>query len=270
MTRAHILRLGLALSFVLVVCALLAPWLAPFDALRPASTSFGEPLPPGPPYWLGTDELGRDVLSRLLMGSRMTLAVAAAATALAMVVGVSVGIAAGYAGGWIDGSLMRMADVFLSFPSVLLAIAMAALFEPGLVTLLVVIGLVSWPSVARAVRSEVLSLRERDYVRAAEALGASHARLMWRHLLPNALDTIVAMAAVSACGTILLEAGLSYLGLGVPVPVPSWGRMIGDSLTYFRIAPWLVVFPGLAIVYAALAFNLIGNGLTRHTGGAES
>lgn len=270
MTRARILRLGLAMTLLLFAGALLAPWLAPFDAVRPAATSFGEPLPPAPPYWLGTDELGRDVLSRLLIGSRITLVVATAATALAMLVGVSVGIAAGYAGGWLDGSLMRVCDVFLSFPSVLLAIAVAALFEPGLLTVLVVIGLVSWPPVARAVRSEVLSLRERDYVRAAEALGAGHARLMWRHLLPNTLDTIVAMAAVSACATVLLEAGLSYLGLGVPVPAPSWGRMIGDSLTYFRVAPWLVVFPGLAIVYAALAFNLIGNGLTRHAGGAGS
>lgn len=249
------------MAVALVAMAVLAPWLAPFDALRPASHSFGEPLPPGSPYWLGTDELGRDVWSRILLGSRISLFVAAAATALAMGLGVMVGIGAGYAGGWLDGSLMRTADVFLAFPSVLLAIAMAALFEPGLLTMLVVIGLVSWPPVARAVRSEVLTLRERDYVLAAQALGARGARVMWRHLLPNAFDTIVAMAAVSACGTILLEAGLSYLGLGVPVPAPSWGRMIGDSLTYFRVAPWLVAFPGLAIVFAALAFNLIGYGL---------
>jgi len=265
MTGKRALRLGLAMGAVLFVLAILAPRLAPFDPVKPVAKSFGAPMPPQAPYWLGTDELGRDVLSRLIVGSRITLIVAGAATALAMIVGVAIGVVAGYSGGWIDVVLMRLADIFLAFPSVLLAIAFAALFQPGLFTLLIVIGLVSWPAVARAVRSEVLSLRERDYVFAGVALGAGHLRLMWRHLLPNALGTIIAIAAVSACGAILLEAGLSYLGLGVPVPAPSWGRMISDSLSYFRVAPWLVVFPGLAIVFAALAFNLVGYGLAKQS-----
>jgi peptide/nickel transport system permease protein len=165
---------------------------------------------------------------------------------------------------------MRVTDVVLAFPTVLLAIALAALFEPGLTTLFVVIGLVSWTSIARTLRAEVLSLRERDYVAAARALGGSPLRLMVRHLLPNVLPTIVVMGALSTSNTILLDAGLSFLGLGVPVPTPSWGRMISDSESYYRLAPWLMIFPGLAIVYAVAAFNLLGYGLLarfgRHNG----
>lgn len=249
------------MTVALVAAALLAPLLAPFDPVMPACDSFGDPRPPGGGFWLGTDELGRDVLSRILYGARLSLTVSLAATALAMGAGIAVGVAAGSLGRRGDDVLMRLADVFLSFPSVLLAIAMAALFEPGLVTLLAVIGVVSWPVVARTIRSEVLSLRQCEYVRAAEALGATRRRVARRHLLPNLAPTLVALGAVTACTTLLLDAGLSYLGLGVPVPEPSWGRMIGDSLTYFRVAPWLVVFPGLAISYAVLAFNLIGLGL---------
>jgi len=257
------LRLGATMASALVAAALLAPWLAPFDPLRAVTASFGEPLPPGAPHWFGTDELGRDVFSRILLGSRLSLLVAGAATTLAMGVGVTLGLLAGYGGRGIDGLLMRIGDVFLAFPSVLLAIAVATLFEPGLLGLFLVIGLVSWTPVARAVRGEVLSLRQRDYVRAGEALGAGAGRVMRRHLLPNAAPTILAMAALSASTAFLLDAGLSYLGLGVPVPAPSWGRMIGDSLSYFRVAPWLVAFPGLAIVYSVLAFNLIALGLLR-------
>lgn len=257
------LTAGAAMLALLVGVAVLAPWLAPFDPLRAVTGSFGEPLPPGGPFWFGTDELGRDVFSRILVGSRLSIGVAVAATTLAMAIGVSLGLLAGYGGRWIDGLVMRVGDVFLAFPSVLLAIAVATLFEPGLLSLLLVIGLVGWTPVARTVRSEILSLRQREFVRAGEALGAGPLRVIMRHLLPNAVPTIVALGAVSLSTAVLLEAGLSYLGLGVPVPAPSWGRMIGDSLSYFRVAPWLVAFPGLAIVYSVLAFNLIAHGLLR-------
>jgi peptide/nickel transport system permease protein len=243
------------------LAALAAPWLAPYDPLRAVAQSIGEPLPPGGAFLLGTDELGRDVLSRLLYGARISLLVALAATAITVSIGVVIGVVAGYLGGWVDTLLMRATDVVLSFPALLLAIALAALFEPGLMTIFVVIGLVSWTGVARTVRGEVLGLRERDYVLAARALGATPGRLMISHVLPNALPTILVMGALSTSNTVLLDAGLSYLGLGVPVPTPSWGRMISDSQTYYRIAPWLMVFPGVTIVFAVIGFNLLGYGL---------
>jgi peptide/nickel transport system permease protein len=255
---------------LMLLAALAAPWLAPFDPLKAVAPSFGDPMPPGLPFLLGTDELGRDVLSRLLFGARVSLLVAAVATTLTLVIGVAVGVTAGYVGGWVDTALMRLTDVVLAFPALLLAIALAALFEPGLRTIFVVIGVVSWTGVARTLRGEVLSLRERDFVAAARALGGSPLRLMLGHVVPNVVPTIIVMGALSTSNTVLLDAGLSYLGLGVPVPTPSWGRMISDSQTYYRLAPWLMIFPGLAIVYAVTAFNFLGYGLLarfgRHTG----
>jgi peptide/nickel transport system permease protein len=259
--RRGLLWVGGAMTLFLILVALAAPWLAPFDPLKAVADSFGNPFPPQRAYVLGTDELGRDVLSRLIYGARISLLVAVVATSLTLAIGVSVGVCAGYFGGWVDTLLMRVTDVVLSFPLLLLAIALAALFQPGLTSIFVVIAIVSWTGVARTVRGEVLSLRERDFVFAAHALGARPARLIVRHLLPNVLPTILVMGALSTCSTVLLDAGLSYLGLGVPVPTPSWGRMISDSQTYYRIAPWLIVFPGLAIVYAVLAFNFVGYGL---------
>ena len=251
---------------LMVLAALAAPWLAPFDPLKAVAPSFGDPAPPGLPFLLGTDELGRDVLSRLLYGARVSLLVAIVATTMTLVIGVAVGVSAGYLGGWVDTALMRLTDVVLAFPALLLAIALAALFEPGLGTIFVVIGVVSWTGVARTVRGEVLSLRERDYLTAARALGSWPGRLMLRHVIPNVLPTIIVMGALSTSNTVLLDAGLSYLGLGVPVPTPSWGRMISDSQTYYRLAPWLMISPGLAIVYAVAAFNFLGYGLLARFG----
>jgi len=253
--------IGGTMVTLMVVAALAAPWVAPFDPLKAVAQSFGNPTAPALPFVLGTDELGRDVLSRLLYGARVSLLVAVVATTMTLLIGVTIGVTAGYVGGWVDTVMMRVTDVVLAFPTVLLAIALAALFEPGLATLFVVIGLVSWTSIARTLRGEVLSLRERDYIAAARALGGSPLRLMLRHLVPNVVPTIVVMAALSTSNTILLDAGLSFLGLGVPVPTPSWGRMISDSETYYRLAPWLMIFPGLAIVYAVAAFNFLGYGL---------
>ena len=252
---------GGAMVLALAVVAVVAPWAAPFDPLAAVADSIGQPFAPDATYWLGTDELGRDLLSRLLYGARVSLLVAAVATTLSVGIGVTVGLCAGYFGGWTDVVLMRITDVVLAFPALLLAMALAALFEPGLSALFVVIAVVSWTAVARAVRSEVLSLRTRDFVIAAQALGASPLRAVVRHVLPNVVPTVLVMAALSTSGTVLLDAGLSYLGLGVPVPTPSWGRMISDSQTYYRIAPWLMVFPGVAIVYAVAGFNLLGYGL---------
>ena len=252
---------GGGMIILLVFVAVAAPWLAPFDPLKAVADSFGDPYPPQARFWLGTDELGRDVLSRILFGARISLLVALVATSLTLITGVTVGVCAGYFGAWVDTVLMRLTDVVLSFPALLLAIALAALFQPGLTSIFVVIAVVSWTGVARTVRGEVLSVRERDFVSAARALGATPLRLIARHVLPSVLPTILVMGALSTSNTVLLDAGLSYLGLGVPVPTPSWGRMISDSQTYYRIAPWLLIFPGLAIVYAVMAFNFLGYGL---------
>lgn len=267
--QRHLLWIGAVMIALLVVIAVGAPWLAPFDPFKAVADSFGAPFPPQGRFLLGTDELGRDVLSRVLYGARISLIVAVVATSLTVGTGVSVGLCSGYFGGWVDTVLMRATDVVLSFPSLLLAIALAALFQPGLRTIFVVIALVSWTGVARTVRGEVLSLRERDFVAAARALGATPLRLIGHHLLPNVLPTILVMGALSTSSTVLLDAGLSYLGLGVPVPTPSWGRMISDSQTYYRLAPWLMIFPGLAIVYAVVAFNFVGYGLLAMSGGSD-
>jgi len=259
--------IGAAMVLSLVVVALCAPWLSPFDPVAPVADSFGNPFPPGPVHLLGTDELGRDVLSRLVHGTRLSLFVAACATLVTVLIGVTIGLMAGYCGGWVDTVLMRMTDVVLAFPLLLLALALAALLEPGLPSLLIVIAAVGWTGVARTVRGELLSLCERDFMTAAVALGAAPARLMLRHLLPNVATTVLVMAVLSTSNTVLLDAGLSYLGLGIPVPTPSWGRMLSDSQTYYRTAPWLMVFPGLAIVYTVVAFNFLGYGLLATLGG---
>ena len=259
--QRYLAVIGGAMIVVLVFIAMFAPWLSPFDPLKAVADSFGDPFAPGGRYLLGTDELGRDVLSRLLFGARISLFVAVVATSLTLAIGVTVGLCAGFLGGWMDTVLMRLTDVVLSFPALLLAMALAALFQPGLTSIFVVIAVVSWTGVARTVRGEVLSLREREFVAAARALGGTPLRLMCRHVLPNVLPTIVVMGALSTSNTVLLDAGLSYLGLGVPVPTPSWGRMISDSQTYYRVAPWLMICPGLAIVYAVMAFNFLGYGL---------
>jgi peptide/nickel transport system permease protein len=245
----------------LFLIAAIAPWLSPYDPVQAVADSFGEPLPPQFGHWFGTDELGRDVLSRVLYGTRISLLVGLCATGIAVGIGVTVGAVAGYSGGWVDSILMRFTDVMLAFPGLLLIVALSAVMQPGLTTILIAIGLVGWTGVARTIRGEVRAVRRLDFVTAATALGASPGRVILRHLLPNVLPTIVIMAALGTSMTILLDAGLSYLGLGVPVPTPSWGRMIADSRTYYRIAPWLMLSPGFAIVFAVMGFNFLGYGL---------
>jgi peptide/nickel transport system permease protein len=259
--RRGLLTVGLAMGALLVVLAIVGPSLAPYDPTAPVAPQLAEPSPPGAPFWLGTDDLGRDVLSRLLYGARISLLVGLVAMVVTMGIGTVVGLAAGYFGGAVDVILMRFTDVMLAFPGLLLAVALVAVMRPSVWTIFVVIGLVSWTGVARVVRSEALSLRERDFIVAARAMGASNTRIMMRHVLPNVAPTLVVIAALSTSGTILLDAGLSFLGIGVPPPTPTWGRMIQEASTYYRVAPWLMAFPGLAVLYAVLAFNLIAYGL---------
>ena len=246
---------------LLVAVAVIGPSFAPYDPAAPVAPQLAEPMRPAPPFYLGTDDLGRDVLSRLLYGARISLLVGIVAMLVTMVIGTAVGIAAGYFGGAVDVALMRATDVMLAFPGLLLAVALVAVLRPSVWTIFIVIGLVSWTGVARVIRSEVLSLRERDFVLAACALGGRHRRVLGRHILPNVMPTIVVIAALSTSGTILLDAGLSFLGIGVPPPTPTWGRMIQEATSYYRVAPWLMLFPGAAVLYAVLTFNFIAYGL---------
>jgi peptide/nickel transport system permease protein len=259
--RRGLLVIGLVMGAVLVGLAIVGPGLAPFDPTEPVAPRLAEPQPPGAPFYLGTDDLGRDVLSRLLHGARISLLVGLVAMVVTMAIGTLIGLSAGYFGGVVDVVLMRLTDVMLAFPGLLLAVALVAVLRPSIWTIFVVIGLVSWTGVARVVRGETLSLRERDFVIAARAMGAGHGRILLRHVVPNVAPTLIAIAALSTSGTILLDAGLSFLGIGVPPPTPTWGRMMQEASSYYRVAPWLMLFPGIAVLWAVLTFNLIAYGL---------
>jgi peptide/nickel transport system permease protein len=252
---------GLVLVSALGLVALAAPWLTAYDPDAIVVASYHGPLRPEGAHPLGTDTLGRDVWARLAYGARTSLFVGGLAMAVSLAIGITVGLAAGYFGGLVDAGLMWLVDLVLTMPSLLLLIVLATIFPPSILTIPLVIGAIGWTTFARTVRGEVLSLRERDYVQAARALGATDARIILRHLLPGVLPGTVVLAALGMSGAIVVDAGLSYLGLGVPLPTPSWGRMVSDAQTYVAVAPWLVVTPGVAIALAVIGFNLIGYGL---------
>ena len=265
------LRLGLALVAAVLLLALLAPLIGRYDPTYqdPAGlTAYGAPVGPSVAHPLGTDAGGRDVLSRIAHGARISLTIAAGAVAVIVLLGLLVGVTAGYFGGWTDGALMRLTDVVMAFPAVLLALALAALVpRRSIVTLILVIGFVNWAVAARIFRSETLSLRERLYVEAARVLGADHGRVLLRHILPHLLPTVLAVASLSAATTILLDAGLTFLGAGLPLEVPTWGSMLQQAQQWYSVAPWLAVYPGLALLATVAAFNLIAFDLRRSLGG---
>lgn len=248
--------------------ALLAPRLSPYDPLRPdPRVPIGLPSPPGPRHLLGTDSRGRDVLSRLVHGARLSLTVGLGAMLLAVGLGLVVGVPAGYFRGWVDTLLMRLTDVVMAFPAVLLALATAAVLpERSAGTLALVIGLISWTAAARIFRSETLTLRERVYVDAARSMGASHGRILAQHIVPHLAPTILVVASLSAAATILMDAGLSFLNVGVPAPAPTWGAMLLDAQQYYSVAPWLALWPGLAVLATVGSFNLIAFELRRRQG----
>jgi len=257
--RNRLAMSGLVMVSGLFLVSLLAPWLAPYD---PSLIDLKEVLmPPSPEHWLGTDPLGRDVLSRIIFGSRVSLKVGFVAVGLATLIGLIVGALAGYYGGWVDLALMRFVDLMLCFPSFFLILAVIALLEPSIWNIMVVIGVTGWMGVARLVRAEFLSLKERDFVLAARALGASDARLILRHLLPNALAPVMVSATLGVAGAILTESALSFLGLGVQPPTPSWGNILTAGKDNIEIAWWLSVFPGLAILLTVMSYNLLGEGI---------
>ena len=218
-------------------------------------------LPPSPEHPFGTDTLGRDVLCRVIYGARISLAVGVLATAISTIIGLVMGALAAYYGGIWDTIIMRLADIVLAFPYILFVIAMLAVIGPGIQNVFIAIGILGWPSIARVFRSAILSVKENDYVDAARAMGASDARIVARHIFPNSVASIVVYATMNIGGAILTESALSYLGMGVVPPDPSWGIMIQDGQTYLATQPWLMLMPGLAILTTVLAFTLLGDGL---------
>jgi len=264
------LTLGTLLAVGMLLLALLAPRIAPHEpSQRLPQVRVGRPAGPGPRHPLGTDRQGRDVLSRLLYGARSSLIIGLGGMALAVGIGLLVGVVAGYFGGWIDGALMRVTDVVMAFPAILLALALAAVIpverrDEG--SVLLVIGLINWTGAARLFRSETLSLRERLYVEAARSMGASQGRILGRHVLPHLLPTLLVVASLTTATTILLDAGLSFLGVGVRFPAPTWGLMLQEGQQLYRVAPWLALWPGLAVLVTVAAFNLIAFDLRRALG----
>ena len=257
--------IGLAVMVAVVLTALFAAVLSPFD---PVEQNIGDRL--RPPGWrddggrlhaLGTDHLGRDLLARMVFGARPALLVGAAAVLISGVIGMGAGLVAGYWGGRIDDVLMRLADIQLAFPFILLAIAVIGVVGPSLTTIIVVIGVSSWVVYARIVRAAVLSLREREFVQAALALGSPDGRVIVRHILPNAFTPWLVVATLDMARVIVIESALSFLGLGVPPPTPTWGAMLADGRVYLSTAWWLATFPGLAILVTVLGINLFGDGL---------
>ncbi len=262
--RRRLAVFGLVLIALVVIGALFAPWIAPF---APDQQNFdgltleGAPLPPGGAYLMGTDLLGRDLFSRILYGARTSLVIGVVANGLALLIGTLVGITAGYFRGWPGAVLMRFTDLMMAFPALLLAICLAAIFQPSLWIVAMVIALVNWVQTARVIYTETTSLSERDFIAAERTLGAGTGRILFRHILPHLVPTIIVWGTLGISTTVLLEATLSFLGVGVQPPTPSWGNIIFENQTYFQAAPWLVFLPGAAILLLALAFNLVGDAL---------
>lgn len=250
---------GGVLSLLFVLMAVLAPWIAPYTA---AESDFSMVLySPSPQHWFGTDELGRDVLSRVIFGARASIFAGAFATVLAIVIAVPIGLVAGYYRGAVDMVIMRVTDALLAFPFLILAVGLAAILGPSLVNAALSIGLSAVPSLVRVTRGEVMALREEDYVAGAIANGATDGTILGRHILPNIVNTLLVQATVLIPAAIIAESLLSFLGLGVQPPVPSWGVMLSAAQGYISQAPWLAIYPGATIFLATLSFNLFGDGL---------
>jgi len=268
LSRLWRLKWGLTAAAVLlliVASAVLAPWLAPYN---PLTVDIQHRL--GPPAWmeggapkhlLGTDQVGRDLLSRMIYGGRVSLAVGVAAVLISATIGVLTGLAAGYFGPRVDWLIMTLVNVMLSFPFVLLALAVIAVLGPSLVNMIIVLGIADWPLYVRVIRAETLSIRERDFVVAGRALGMSHLRIIFRQIFPNLVSVIVVIATLQVARVIILESFLSFLGLGVQPPTPAWGNMLGEGRVYMLNSWWIAAFPGLAIFVTTLAINLMGNAL---------
>ena len=250
---------ALVVVVILILLAVLAPWIAPYD---PTATSFSTVRkPPSWAHWFGTDEVGRDVLSRILFGARASLSAGLVSVGIAVGAGVPLGLLAGYAGGWIDAVLSRVVDAMLAIPFLILAIAMAAFLGPSLSNAMIAIGVTATPVFIRLTRGQTLGAKVEDYVEAARAVGNPHWRIALRHVLPNIVPPLLVQASLAIAGAIIAEAALSFLGLGQQPPAPSWGSMLNTAQRFIAQAPWMAFWPGFAIFFAVLSFNLLGDGL---------
>jgi peptide/nickel transport system permease protein len=259
MTNERWLIVGAAILLSITLVGALAPRLAPHDTAR--QNLANDLLPYSPEHPLGTDKLGRDVLSRLIFGARISLAVGLATVTLSVTIGFLIGALAGYYGGWIDHFVMRVVDILMAFPGILLAIAFTAMLGPGLDHVVLALCLIGWTGYARLVRGEILSLREREFIQAARALGCKPQRTIFRHFLPNLLPPLIIQATFGLAAAIVAEGSLSFLGLGVEPPTPSWGAMLNEGRQFLLVAPHLTTYPGLAVMVTVLALNMVGDGL---------
>jgi peptide/nickel transport system permease protein len=266
LARHRLALLGLVIILAVLALALLAESLAPRSpvalqiALRLKPPGFVDPRS-GRTMWLGTDHLGRDILSRIIYGSRISLMVSLPAVAMSAAIGLTLGLLAGFYRGWFDGVVMRLVDLQLAFPFILLALSIVALLGPSLRNIIVVFAITTWPVYARTTRGSVLSLREREFVQAARSVGAGDHRILWRHVLPNIVSPVLVLASFEVARMIILESALGFLGLGVQPPTPTWGNMLADGRDYIRDAWWIATFPGLAIMMTAAGVNFLGDGL---------
>ncbi len=264
LTRNVPALIGLGLIVLVISLSVAAPILAPYQPdvqFDDGLSAAGEPVAPNQTYLLGTDPVGRDLLSRMLYGGQTSLLVALVVNVIAITVGTIFGLASGYFGGLVDTVLSRVVDTMLAFPAVLFAIALSSAIKPSVGVAILALSLISWTSIARVVRGQVLALKEREFILAARSVGVKNSRILIRHIIPHLISPLIVLLALTIPTTILLEATLSYLGAGVPPNVPSWGNIIQDGTRYYRTAPWIVIFPGLAIFLTVFGFNLFGEGL---------
>jgi peptide/nickel transport system permease protein len=262
LAASPLLTVGAAVSLLIVVVAILAPLIAPFPGDAAAATHpFAVLRAPSAQHWFGTDQVGRDIMSRVIYGARVSPLIAVAVIAIACAVGVPLGIAAGYFGGWLDDVIMRVTDIFLAFPALLLALALASVLPASLTSLTIAIAATWWPWYARLIRGQAASVAGRPFVESCRALGLSRRRIIFRHILPNAVTPLIVQISLDVGGVILTASALSFLGLGAQDPTPDWGLMVAEGQSYFTSNWWVVTFPGLAILVTAFAFNLLGDGL---------
>jgi len=261
MRKNNSLLTGILIIGILTIVAILAPIISPFD---PSVIDQNNLLmPPSKQHLLGTDSLGRDLLSRIIYGARISLSIGLIAVGIATIIGLILGSIAGFYGGIIDTLIMRFVDIMLCFPTFFLILAVVSILEPSIFNIMVIIGLTSWMGTSRLIRGEILSLKMREFIQAEMAIGASNFRIISRHLIPNAIGPVLVSATLGIAGAILLESGLSFLGLGVQPPVPSWGNILIESKSTLGVAWWITVFPGLAILITILGFNFIAEGLKK-------
>ena len=257
-----LLLVGGTMVVLILLVAVFAPLLAPYPADAGSATHpFMVLRPPSSLHWFGTDQVGRDVLSRVIYGARVSPLIAFFVLLIACLIGIPLGIAAGYFGGWLDDVIMRVTDIFLAFPALLLALALAALLPPSILSVTIAISVTWWPWYTRLIRGQAASVAGRPYIETCRALGISRRRIIFRHILPNAITPLIVQISLDVGGVILTASALSFLGLGAQDPTPDWGLMVSEGQTYFTIAWWVVTFPGLAILITAFAFNLLGDGL---------